>query len=298
MTKKVLLITLIGVLTFTNYRCSNQLYIDTDYPNTIPKLFADSIFSKHGFVRCLFVSSDKKEYYFHSSHEYQWSSRYLKRLTLANNSDGYVVDTVVDAKNEEHINRCTEPWLTQDNNELYFTADHDIWKMVRENNKWVKPFKLDSAINSSWKEGRPSLSKNKTLYFHSFEKNVYKNNIYYSRFVDGKFTKRIKIDKLGEDGDAGDPAIAPDESFIVFASSRETSFGECDLYISFNEKGQWTTPQNLGSEINSPGIELGPVISNDGKFLFYYQLDKWKNAEYSKVYWVDIQKVIKRMKDK
>ena len=285
------------ILTFTNCKRNNQLYIDTAYPNSTPKLFADSIFSKHGFVRCLFVSSDKKEYYFQSSYEKQWPSRYIKRLSISNNSDGFIIDTILDVKNEIQINRCTEPWLTQDNNELYFMANNDIWKMVRENNKWGKPVKLDSAINSSWIEGRPSLSKNKTLYFHSFSKNVYENNIYYSKFFAGKFAKRIKIDKLGEDGDAGDPAIAPDESFIVFVSSRETGFGESDLYISYNKKGEWTTPQNLGSEINTPEIEMGPTISPDGRFLFFYRLDKWKNAKYSKVYWVDIQKVIKKNKN-
>ena len=215
MRKKIryLILALFVVLAVTNCKRNSPLYLDTDYPDSTPKLFADSIFSKHGYVRCMFVSSDKKEYYFHSSHEYQWSSRYFKRLSLTDNSDGFVIDTIIDAKQEKHIDRCTEPWLTQDNNELYFTATKDIWKMVRKNNKWGEPVKLDSTINSSWIEAHPTLSKNKTLYFHSFDKNVYENNIYYSRFEDGKFTKRIKMDKLGEDGDAGDPAIAPDESF-------------------------------------------------------------------------------------
>ncbi len=291
------IIMLLGLLTSTNCKESNQLYIDTAYPNSTPKLFADTIFSKYGFARCLFVSSDKKEYYFQSSHENQWPSKCIKRLRIGENSDGFVIDTILNTENEDFINRCTEPWLSYDNNELYFMANHDIWKMDREDNNWGKPMRLDTAVNSSWKEGRPSLSKNKTLYFHSFDKNVYENAIYYSRFENGKFSKRKKINILGKDGDAGDPAIAPDETFIVFASSRKSSLGECDLYISFNEEGGWTTPQNLGSEINTPEIELGPSILPDGRFLFFYRVEKWKNAKYSKMYWVDISKVIEKIRE-
>jgi hypothetical protein len=112
--------------------------------------------------------------------------RYIKRLKITNNSDGFVTDTILDAANETQIKLCTEPWLTQDNNGLYFTANKDIWKMV---------------------------GKNKPLYFHSFDKNVYENNIYYSRFLDRKCTKRIKTDKLG---DAGDTAIRRYGRFLFF----------------------------------------------------------------------------------
>lgn len=295
-TSQYLFLLLTVILTFTNCQRNNKLYIDTDYPNSTPKLFADEIFSKFGMLKCLSVSSDLSEYYFQPTMR---NGRANMILRLKGGMDNFFIDTVFNVNTDSQYKACFEPWISYNNEELYFMAmtdmlNRDIYKLIREGDKWSNPIRLDSNINTSWKEAHPSLSRNKTLYFHSWDKSVYENNIYYSRFIDGKFTKRTKIDKLGKNGDAGDPAISPDESFIVFVSSRETSFGESDLYISFNKEGVWTTPRNLGAEINTPEIELGPSISPDGRFLFFYRQDKWSNAKYSKIYWVDILEVIKK----
>jgi len=43
-----------------------------------------------------------------------------------------------------------------------------------------------------------------------------------------------------------------------------------DLHISYNlRNGKWTTPQNLGTYINSDYLELCPRISPNGKYLFF-----------------------------
>jgi hypothetical protein len=67
-----------------------------------------------------------------------------------------------------------------------------------------------------------------------------------------------------------DACIAPDESFIVFASyNRPDDLGRGDLYISFNQNGVWTPAKNLGDKINSNAREYCPILSPDGKYFFF-----------------------------
>jgi hypothetical protein len=269
-------------------------YIDINYPDDEPKPFAEAIISKYySYVQSMAVSADKKEYYFQLTNP-NWD--YDKILCLRILSEGrYEIDTVVDSKTANLFKYCGEPCLTRDGKELYFSTNVDIWKLKRENGVWSHPIKLDAPVNTDWNEGHPSISDKGTLFFHSFEKDAYKNSIYYSELKNDTYKSRTKIDILSAEGDAGDPAIAPDESFMVFASSRKSGVGQCDLYISFKIKNEWTAPKNLGPKINTPDWELGPMITADGKYLFFYRRDTWSNAKYSNIYWVST-KVIDELK--
>ncbi|HEY7546407.1 MAG TPA: exo-alpha-sialidase, partial [Blastocatellia bacterium] len=42
-----------------------------------------------------------------------------------------------------------------------------------------------------------------------------------------------------------------------------------DLYVSYNDKGVWTRPENLGDTINSSAWDFSPKISPDGKYFFF-----------------------------
>ena len=56
---------------------------------------------------------------------------------------------------------------------------------------------------------------------------------------------------------------------IIFSSKRAGGFGGYDLYITYLENDAWTTPINLGSEINSQYDEESPFLSKSGKKLFF-----------------------------
>ena len=56
---------------------------------------------------------------------------------------------------------------------------------------------------------------------------------------------------------------------IVAAAGRQDGKGAFDLYVSYNNKGAWTRPENLGDTINSSGWDFSPKISPDGKYLFF-----------------------------
>ena len=67
-----------------------------------------------------------------------------------------------------------------------------------------------------------------------------------------------------------DPYIAPDESFLVFASyGRPVLFGDGDLYVSHNRGGSWSGARCLEHDVNSAAREYCPIVSPDGKWLYF-----------------------------
>src|SRR6185436_14302649 len=59
------------------------------------------------------------------------------------------------------------------------------------------------------------------------------------------------------------PALSPDGLSLYFASDRPGTLGGVDLWVSrrASHHSPWGTPVNLGTGINSPGIESGPNLS-------------------------------------
>lgn len=66
-----------------------------------------------------------------------------------------------------------------------------------------------------------------------------------------------------------DPTIAPDESFIVFASNRAGTLGAKDLFIAFRTTIGWCTPLHFDAPINSTGNEVATGLSPDGQTLYF-----------------------------
>lgn len=78
----------------------------------------------------------------------------------------------------------------------------------------------------------------------------------------------------------------------IISTEKDEINGSGDLYISFQEeKGSWTEPINMGKPINSNKLEFCPMISPDGKYLFFSSRRRGNED----IYWVDA-KVIENLK--
>ncbi|HEX7015032.1 MAG TPA: OmpA family protein [Cyclobacteriaceae bacterium] len=65
-------------------------------------------------------------------------------------------------------------------------------------------------------------------------------------------------------------SITPDGKTIYFASDRVGGHGGMDIYrIDKKSDGTWTTPVNLGPEVNTPANEDAPFIHPDQQTLFF-----------------------------
>jgi len=81
-----------------------------------------------------------------------------------------------------------------------------------------------------------------------------------------------------------DPFIAPGESYVIFASTRPGGLGGPDLYISFrNARGEWDEPKNMGPSVNSAASDYTPILSPDGRSLFFTSSREGQDD----IFWID-----------
>lgn len=179
------------------------------------------------------------------------------------------------------------PFFSADGKRLFFisskpqqfykiASDETIWYVEKDGTKWSGPKPLGKELNRVYTHWQFSVAANGNLYFNgSTDPNHDVWFIYKSEYKNGNY---LKPEKLLEpeciakgEPDYLFPFIAPDESYLIFC---KTVHGNKDLFISFRGKNnKWTEGINLGEKINSPGIELCPVVSPDGKYLFYMRRD-------------------------
>lgn len=181
----------------------------------------------------------------------------------------------------------TDPLLSPDGARLFFMTtrptkgtepkeDYDIWVVDKQLDGWGEPKPVSPLINTDYYEGFPSTSNKGTLYFfRANERGFAEQDIWFSRFVDGKYEPPIRLGpQINTKYWDGHPLISPDESFLVFYSQKPGGYGSCDLYVSHNENGEWSEPRNLGPSVNTEVCEMVPFISADRKYLYFTRSEK------------------------
>ena len=66
----------------------------------------------------------------------------------------------------------------------------------------------------------------------------------------------------------GHPAVSEDGKTLYFVSDMPGGLGGTDLYVSRQENGAWTEPENLGRPINTEGNEMFPFL-HQGQTLYF-----------------------------
>ena len=130
---------------------------------------------------------------------------------------------------------------------------------------------MGSTINFQNKQYFPVLTAdNETLIFTARSEDG-DENLYTSQLKDGKWTAPKSISpNINTSFNEGTCSISADGHTLVFTSCDEKdSFGSCDLYISKKVGEEWSVPQNLGENINSPFWDAQPSLSNDGRVLCF-----------------------------
>ena len=174
-----------------------------------------------------------------------------------------------------------EPFVTPDGKQIFFSSnrplvrgapirDMDIWTVTKKFRGWRDPVRVD-LVNSDSTDSYPTVTRDGTLYFASNRPGGRGDyDLYRTRLIDGRYTAPENLgDAINTSGNEADPYIAPDESYMIFSSIRPGGYGEGDLYITFNSAAGWSTPQILPTSVNSSEYEYTPLVTPDGKFLFF-----------------------------
>lgn len=146
----------------------------------------------------------------------------------------------------------------------------NLWRVDRTNHGWSKPKRLPDIINRSTNVFSPSIAANGDLYFMQAYGEGGHFRIFCSRFVNGHYQPlEILPFTAGQYGGA-DETVAPDESFMVFSSSRPpTPAQQGDLFIIFRKNGKWGKPQHLPEAINHLASNFESRLGPDGHILYF-----------------------------
>ena len=128
-----------------------------------------------------------------------------------------------------------------------------------------------SYLNSSFDDAYPTLiSDSSKIFFCSnrngnfdiFSCDLNANIGLLNNLKDTSVKTILKNSILSSDYDDKCPSI--NGNLLVFTSNRPGGFGGYDLYYSVSQNGNWSTPKNFGSSINSAADEYRPIVKTYG----------------------------------
>lgn len=171
------------------------------------------------------------------------------------------------------IGSCYSAALSYEGNELYLVChdlgQYDIYISRFENGKWNKMEALSDKVNSRYRESSLSLSADGSeIYFASDRPGGEGGFDIYRATKEGD--QWVNIDNLGKvintvkDEEA--PSISSDGTILYFSSDGHETIGNMDIVFSeLNSKGEWGTPINVGSPVNTTNDDIYFIYFKDSK---------------------------------
>ncbi len=181
------------------------------------------------------------------------------------------------------------PIISADGHTLYFVRDAEdypgsgyaqddqIWYSTLVNGQWTKARKMPSPFNDQHNNGLYYVSPDQSIFVVS---GSYDNGVFVSddglsviRRVGNGWTKpnRLVISDIYNDSRYYSYAMSSDRKYLILSIERdEDSYGKRDLYVSFlQEDGTYTTPLNLGPQVNTSLNDGTPFLAADNRTLYF-----------------------------
>ena len=181
------------------------------------------------------------------------------------------------------------PSLTADEKILVFTVlvtdeknpgmmgiskQEDFYVSKYKDGSWTKREDLGSPLNTSQNEGAQSLSVDgKYMFFTACNRNEGYGScdIYFSAKIINQWSVAMNIGSpVNSKYWEAQPCLSADGNTLYFISNRPGGKGKMDIWkSSWNDKGYWNKPVNLGDTINTSGDEMSPYIHPDNQTLYF-----------------------------
>jgi Tol biopolymer transport system component len=144
----------------------------------------------------------------------------------------------------------------------------NLWKVARTKRGWGTPERLPSNINANTSVFSPAVAADGSLYFMRCDDGK-GFHIFRSQWKDGQFETPVPVSFTDPAYSDYDPAVAPDESFIIFSSGRPPAPKVTDLFLAFRTATGWSDPIDLRSALSDDVHGIEARLSPDGKTLYF-----------------------------
>lgn len=272
----------VGARDKSNFPLLKGEYLGQKPPGIVPEIFAPGIVSDSSWwEHCQVAISPKGDEIYWSA----WTEAYMgpdgktntEQLFYSKLENGKWTKPAL----AEFVRKYLKvnnggPVYSPDGNKLYFSSTRegglggrDIWYVERNKHGWSNPVNIGKPYNSEGNNDWTPVFTNKGNAFHMGWNEKEKPLCY--RYSNGVFSAPIPVILQPEFQPWWPLYVSPDESYLIFSGYHYLdNFGSLDLYICFKmDDGQWGYPVNMGKDINSNRTERFPVVSPDGKYLFF-----------------------------
>jgi outer membrane protein OmpA-like peptidoglycan-associated protein len=178
------------------------------------------------------------------------------------------------------------PVISPDGKTIYYTRfdhpdnlkakeDYDVWFAEEKNGVWQKARNMKNPVNN--------LQENSICYISPDDRTALLMNIYHP---DGALSKGVSISRKNSTGWTFPQElrlqnyvnehpfsgfyIGPNGKVMVLSLQDANTRGGADLYISFSQAdGTWSSPTNMGVDINTADDEFTPFLATDNQTLYF-----------------------------
>jgi Tol biopolymer transport system component len=297
----------------TNFPVMKGAYLGRPLPGRTLTHFAPEIFFTSttpafhmGLHGSLCFSPEGDELYFEEqTYTYETNTYSTKIMVMRMKNGGWTAPEPVSFSKGL---KDGSPGFSMDGKRLYFTSNRpvpgspkggiaNIFYVERiidgKKKGWSQPVNIGTAINSQAKEAFPTVTNDGTIYFiRNDKKEKMKSEIFYSRFVDGKYRQ---AQRLGPGINTPDyevfPQITSDGKRLFF--SRLGGPDSNGIYSSTRDKnGKWELARRIADQLAADTFRFGFSFSPDGKYIFIYAryINESKPDPIAKeagIYWVE-----------
>lgn len=243
-----------------------------DAPLPQPEIFAPGAISGPAGVDCLTFAPDGTTVFFDQQ---AGMSGFI--MESHREGDGWSVPRIASFSGQwlDH-----DPAMAPDGSFLVFTSNRPdtagapplhgghLWRVDRHGDGWSAPIRLPDAVNNGPNIYAPNVAANGDVYYQRRDEPEHVFHLYRTAWRHGRYQPPQRLALGDPAAQEQDPAIAPDESFIVFDADYAGKDQPDHLYIAFRKGDGWSAPVDLGDAVDryQPwGSHLGP----DGRSLYF-----------------------------
>ena len=150
----------------------------------------------------------------------------------------------------------------------------NLWRVDRHGEDWGAPVHLPATINRDASTWAPSVAGDGSIWFIERADARSPFRLWRSQYRAGEYLAATAVSFGDPTTQDVDPAVAPDESFIVFGSMHPGPDAHERLFIAFRGADGWGRPIDLGDAVNARGNDSNEARLGPGGRTLYFASDR------------------------
>lgn len=155
--------------------------------------------------------------------------------------------------------------LSHDGDQLFIYRDDnygngDIFISEIKNASWSEPEPLPYPVNTKYHESTVTMSSDGNIIFFTSNRPGGQGGLdiwYAEKDKSGVWGDAKNLgDKINSDQHEEGVFLHPNNKTLFFSSKRDGGFGGYDIYYTHLENGEWSSPVNLGKEVNTENNDV------------------------------------------